>query len=81
MFKYIALALLVATTDATKLYSRHRIAKPQAKNFLVQLMEPSAEEIMDQIDTDHDGHISEEEFVDWVHAMAAEHGAPPLDEE
>tara|TARA_B110000503_G_scaffold78067_1_gene120110 strand:+ start:199 stop:528 length:330 start_codon:yes stop_codon:yes gene_type:complete len=62
MYKYIALALLVATTDAMKLYSRHGIAKPHVKSSLAQLMQPTAEEIMSVFDGNANGEIDEEEF-------------------
>tara|TARA_B110000503_G_scaffold43227_1_gene70715 strand:+ start:243 stop:353 length:111 start_codon:yes stop_codon:yes gene_type:complete len=36
---------------------------------------------MGMLDTDNDKHISEEEFMDWMHAEYAKYGAPPLNEE
>ena len=71
MYKFIALALLVATTDASKLHSRHSIPK-QHKHLLAQLMQPNAKDIMQTIDGfgNGDGQISLQEFKDWLDETA-----------
>ena len=75
MFKYIALALLVATTDAS--YLQHRMAKaskPQPKtNLLAQLMQPSVDDIMGMFDENEDGEISEDEFISTLKRLGGEY--------
>ena len=83
MFKFIALALFVATADATKLYSKERIQKQMQpkSNILAQLMQPSAADIMTMFDHNNDGLISKEEFNDTLMALANEHNYKPSAEE
>ena len=83
MFKYIALALLVATADATKLYSRARVQKhmPKKTPFLAQMMQPGADDIMEMFDQDGDGKISKAEFNETLNALAKEHNYTPSADE
>ena len=83
MFKFIALALFVATADASKLYTKQRIQrqmKPKS-NILAQLMQPSAADIMEMFDHNGDGKISKEEFNNTLEALANEHNYTPSAEE
>merc|ERR1712072_479180 len=72
------LLALFATTQAVKLNQRKPVHKT---NFLAQLVQPSADDIMAMFDTDGDGKITKEEFGNTLEALAKEHGYDPTPEE
>merc|ERR1712167_558861 len=77
---YIAIALLVASSDAMKLNRAPKVTQPKT-NILAQLMQPSADDIMAMFDSNKDGEISRKEFNDTLKALAKEHNYKPSKDE
>ena len=74
MFKLITIALVAFTVDAAKLKAKTHVrveeeVEPEqdlGRQFLAQMLKPSAKDIMDLFDKDGDGKISEIEFLETL---------------
>ena len=84
MMKFLSLAvvaLLVSNADATKLTTQKVVESKDrtGRQFLAQLMQPSAKEIMEMFDTDGDGKITKAEFKATLKKLAREQDFEPTE--
>ena len=84
MFKLVSvavIALLSTGADASYLRARltNQVPEKSGRQFLAQLMQPSAKEIMTMFDADGDGKITKQEFEETLQKLAEEQGFEPTE--
>ena len=82
MFKVLSvIALFTAGTEASYLKSRitNQVEVSKGRQFLAQLMQPTAAEIMQMFDSDGDGKITKKEFEETLEKLAEEQGFTPTE--